>query len=184
MKLLYKYLTSNKSISFILLVLTVIVLQACTLDTGLIDVEQKSDNHTDFESATVSYVIDGDTFDVTLEDGSTERVRLILVNTPEICHASSDASCESEPYGEEAAVFLEQLLAKKRVYLEQDVSERDPYGRLLAYVYLKDRMMVQEALLAEGLAKIAVYEPDTLHQDRLEAVEEKAKAERLNLWSE
>ena len=137
----------------------------------------------DYEKGVVTYVIDGDTFDVKLENGNTERVRAILVNTPEICHESSPADCEAESYGEDAAVFTKELLDGQTVYLEQDVSERDPYDRLLFYVYLEDGRMFQDVILSEGLAKVAVYEPDVKYQTELEKAEQSAQSEQVNLWS-
>lgn len=121
----------------------------------------------------VTYVVDGDTFDVKLENGKTERIRPILVNAPEICHKSSPSDCEAEPYGDEAADFTKDLLEGETVYLEQDVSERDPYDRLLAYVYLENGQMYQELILSEGLAEVSVYEPDIKYQSHLEKIEQK-----------
>ena len=138
----------------------------------------------DRKQGIVTYVIDGDTFDVELENGETERVRPILVNAPEICHTSSPADCEVEPYGDEAADFTSDLLEGETVYLEQDVSVRDPYDRLLVYVYLEDGSMYQELILAEGLAEVAVYEPDVKYQPQLESIEQEAIEQQLNLWSE
>jgi len=68
--------------------------------------------------------------------------------------------------------------------LEQDVSERDPYDRLLFYVYLEGGQMYQELILSEGLAEVAVYEPDTKYQSHLEKVEQKAREEQVNMWSD
>ena len=137
----------------------------------------------DYEKGVVTYVVDGDTFDVALENGNTERVRAVLINTPEICHGSSASDCVAEPYGDDAAVFAKELLEGETVYLEQDVSERDPYDRLLFYVYLEDGRMFQDVILREGLAEVAVYEPDVKHQAELEEAEESARSQHVNLWS-
>jgi micrococcal nuclease len=56
-------------------------------------------------------------------------------------------------------------------------------GRLLFYVYLEDGRLFQELILQEGLAHIAVYKPDVKYQSHLEAVEQQAKSQNLNLWS-
>src|SRR5699024_10003812 len=48
---------------------------------------------------------------------SEERARLILINSPEICHGSSDSTCEPESYGEEAKQFTKDLIGDKNVYL-------------------------------------------------------------------
>ncbi|WP_078598479.1 thermonuclease family protein [Evansella clarkii] len=148
-------------------------------DTGAsLELDEKEN----LQKGVVTYVIDGDTFDVELESGVVERVRPILVDAPEICHASSPPDCEPEPFGEDATDFTRELLTGKTVYLEQDVSERDPFDRLLFYVYLEAGSMYQELILAEGLAEVAVYEPDVKYRDALESVEQQAKSEGINLW--
>jgi micrococcal nuclease len=147
---------------------------------------QPSQNLTDdsFLKGEVQYVIDGDTFEVKLENGDSERVRAILVNTPETCHKSSPADCQADPYGEEAADFTRKLLDGQTVYLEQDVEERDSYDRMLAYVYLEDGSMYQELILEEGLAEIMAIKPNIKYQSSLESIEQKAKTQHLNLWSD
>lgn len=134
------------------------------------------------EKGIVTYVIDGDTFDVKLKNGKTERIRPVLVDTPEICHKQSPTSCTADPYGEEATNFTRELLDGKTVYLEKDTSDRDKYGRLLRYVYLSDGTMYQELVLKEGLAKVAVYKPDTKYEKEFKEIELEARAKRINLW--
>lgn len=133
-------------------------------------------------SGKVIYVTDGDTFTVELENGEEEKVRPILVNAPEICHNSSPSDCKPEPFGEEATAFAKDTLQGETVFLERDESERDQYGRMLFYVYLENGEMYQEKLLEEGLAEVAVYEPDTKYQQELEKVEEKAKSNNKGQW--
>jgi len=83
----------------------------------------------------VTNVVDGDTFDVTIEkadsriSSAVERVRLADVNSPEL----------STPDGPPAMDFTFAVLMNKRVYLDIDDlsgSGRDSYGRLIAVVYL------------------------------------------------
>ncbi|WP_123533932.1 lamin tail domain-containing protein [Halosimplex salinum] len=99
--------------------------------------------------ATVIDVVDGDTIDVRYPDGSTDTVRLLGVDTPEV-HADNDpaeyegvpddetgAAC-LEAAGEDASAFAERWLADTRVTLVVDptADRRDRYGRLLAYVHV------------------------------------------------
>ena len=44
------------------------------------------------------------------------------------------------------------------VYLEFEENKRDSYGRLLAYVYLKDGKMLNKMLLQNKKAKYFIYE--------------------------
>ncbi|WP_227395435.1 thermonuclease family protein [Jeotgalibacillus aurantiacus] len=128
-------------------------------------------------SGEVTYVVDGDTLDVQFDDGSEERIRLLLIDTPETKHPSLGV----QPYGPEASEFTSRLEGE-RVELELDVSERDRYGRLLAYVWHDDEMF-NKKLLEEGLARIAVYPPNTRYVDEFRAIEEKAKSEGVGIWS-
>ena len=85
-------------------------------------------------NATVEYVVDGDTVDMTV-DGVEERVRLIGIDTPETKKADTPIEC----FGPEASAFTKALLPEgTAVYLERDVEARDVYGRLLAYAYVAE----------------------------------------------
>ncbi|MCF7846401.1 MAG: thermonuclease family protein [Candidatus Peribacteraceae bacterium] len=82
----------------------------------------------------VERVIDGDTFK--LSDG--ERVRLIGIDAPEICHfqsngAPQDPDCVDEPGGQAATEFLRDLVEGEEVVLVGDevIGDRDYFGRLL-----------------------------------------------------
>jgi len=101
--------------------------------------------------ATVVRVVDGDTLKATV-DGKEETVRLILVDTPETVHPSKPV----QPFGPEASEFAKKTLEGKEVELELDVSERDQYGRILAYVWIGDKMF-NEMLLEKGLARVSVF---------------------------
>ena len=130
-------------------------------------------------TGTVISVTDGDTFKVRLDNGKTETVRLILVDTPETKHPSKPV----QPCGPEAYEFTKRMVSGKKVTLELDVQERDKYGRLLAYVYVGGKS-VQEALLAEGLAKVSVYPPNVKYVDKYRAIEKKAKEAKKGIWSD
>jgi micrococcal nuclease len=80
-------------------------------------------------TATVTRVVDGDTIEISRSVEGLLTERLIGVNTPET-HG------RTQPYGPEASNFTRQNLEGKEVLLELDVEKVDPYGRLLAYVYL------------------------------------------------
>ncbi|MGG0029512.1 thermonuclease family protein [Bacillus safensis subsp. osmophilus] len=128
--------------------------------------------------ATVLRVIDGDTFEAKIND-DVERVRLILVDTPETVHPKKKV----EPYGVEASNYTKRRLKNKDVRLELDKETRDKYGRLLAYVYVDDReVSFNEELLINGYARIAVYPPNTRYLKEYEESEKKAKKERIGLW--
>lgn len=111
--------------------------------------------------AQVLRVIDGDTIVVkiltvpqelsrTLLVGSEVTVRYIGVNAPE----------QGEEGFEEAKEINRLLVDGRKVYLELDMTAFDPYGRLLAYVYLdrQGHFMVNLALATSTLFRAMTYE--------------------------
>ncbi len=134
--------------------------------------------------ATVVGVSDGDTIRVEI-DGEPHTVRLILIDTPETRKPNSPVEC----FGPEATARTKELLPKGRtVYLEQDVSETDRYGRLLRYVWIEDDdgrgQLANELLVREGYAALYTYPPDVKYAERIRAAQEAAVAEEAGLWEE
>ena len=103
---------------------------------------------------TVTHVVDGDTLDVRLTSGKTERIRLIGIDTPErgVCFSS------------QATARARTLAMSKPVVLRGDATQdtRDRYGRLLAYVWIPGGKDLGYQLLAGGFAKTYVYR-DAFH---------------------
>lgn len=100
------------------------------------------------ETATVTRVIDGDTFD----SSPTGRVRLADIDAPEYY----------EPGYEAAADFLSSLIDGRLAYLDvDDVYGTDIYGRTVAVVYVRHDDLqlrnVNKALLDAGVADVADY---------------------------
>lgn len=133
--------------------------------------------------ATVNRDVDGDTVIVTTESGQKMDVRLLLVDTPETKHPNMGV----QKYGKEASEFTSSYLKKGQVvYLEQDVEKKDKYNRDLAYIWFKDNgkwIMINEALVANGLARVAYVYESKKYLPKLEALQNKAKEEKLNIWS-
>ncbi len=115
------------------------------------------------DTAQVTRIIDGDTIDVKLANGTTERVRYIGMNTPE-----SDQVCYSEAT-QANSIFVKD----KTVRMVKDVSDRDVYGRLLRYIYVGD-LFVNRAMVEQGYAEAVLYEPDHAHYDEFVALEKQA----------
>lgn len=124
--------------------------------------------------------IDGDTISVMFE-GKKENVRLLLIDTPETSHPKLGV----QPFGPEAKAFTKELVEQAdRLELEFDIGpNRDKYSRLLAYVYA-DGTMVQEALLQEGLARVAyIYPPNTRYVDKFDDLQRISREQALGIWS-
>jgi len=138
-------------------------------------------------------VIDGDTFTCTLKNGEEIKVRLIGVDTPESregpklerdAERTGLSKKEILRMGKEATEYTKKLLPKGEVvYLEQDVQPTDRYGRVLAYVWLKDGRMLNELLLLEGMAQVYTIPPNVKYQERLLKAQKKAMEEGRGFWS-
>ncbi|TKD69171.1 thermonuclease family protein [Pseudalkalibacillus hwajinpoensis] len=128
--------------------------------------------------ATVERVVDGDTLKVQVENRE-ETIRLLLVDTPETKHPTKPV----QPFGPEASQFAKDTLEGKEVGIELDVSERDKYGRLLAYVWIGDSMF-NEMLLEEGLARVAyIYQPNVKYVDQFQTIQREAQEKAIGIWS-
>ena len=137
----------------------------------------KSPSGVGLNSAVVKRVVDGDTLKVEI-DGKEETVRLILVDTPETKHPQLGV----QPFGPEASAFTVSSLNGKEIGLEKDVSDRDRYGRLLRYVWVDGELFNQQ-LIAKGLARVAIYQPDVKYIDQFRTSQQKAQREGIGIWS-
>lgn len=127
--------------------------------------------------AQVVHVVDGDTIDVQI-DGQTYPLRYIGIDAPEVPGTGQPG----EWLGPEASLANERLVGAQTVYLEVDVSETDPYGRLLRYVFLPDGALVNAELVRLGYARAHAYPPDLKYQELLEQMEQEARAAGRGLW--
>ncbi|OOC63212.1 thermonuclease family protein [Paenibacillus ihbetae] len=124
--------------------------------------------------------VDGDTISVMFE-GKKESVRMLLVDTPETSHPKLGV----QPFGPEAKAFTKDLVEQAgKLELEFDIGpNRDKYNRLLAYVYA-DGKMVQEALLEQGLARVAyIYPPNVRYVDKFNDLQRISREKALGIWS-
>lgn len=121
------------------------------------------------DTCTVAFVLDGDT----LNCRSGERIRLLLVDSP-----------ERGPFGTLARNALAALLPSgSEIRLELDEESRDERGRLLAYVFLADGRMVNEMLIRQGYAFLKPSIVNQRHGDRLRAAESNARRQHLGVWT-
>jgi len=122
----------------------------------------------------VRQVNDGDT--VVLESGT--RVRYIGINAPEIGGARE----RSEPFAQAARRFNRRLVLHQKVRLEYDRERQDRYNRHLAYVFLEDGIMVNEALLHAGLAFCLYRSPNNRYRQRLLDAQREALQAGRGIW--
>jgi endonuclease YncB( thermonuclease family) len=132
----------------------------------------------DAVAAKVQRVVDGDTFVATVK-GRRERIRVIGVDTPE----SVDPNRPDEPYGEEASNFAKHYLNGATVRLAGDAEPRDRYGRMLAYVWLRDGTFWNALLAAEGYAQQLTIPPNVTYAPLFRRLVAEARSNDRGLWA-
>lgn len=122
----------------------------------------------------VAEVIDGDT--IVLDSG--EKIRYLMVDTPEITHGLNEC------YGLEARDFNSSLVLGYKVRLEYDVQCTDAYDRLLAYVYVDNRE-VNSLLVERGYACVLYIPPNGKDRvDEFQTLEDLAKGRGTGMWGD
>lgn len=121
----------------------------------------------------VDYVIDGDT--IVLRSGV--KIRLLLVDTPEITKGKNDC------YGHEASDFTSAQLIGKTLNLTYDeASCTDRYGRTLAYVKT-DGVELNAELAKQGYACLLYVKPGgEARREEFATYESEAKTNRIGMW--
>jgi micrococcal nuclease len=143
-------------------------------------------------SVEVTNVVDGDTIDVRLPDGSEDTVRLLGIDTPEVYADNNPTEFEGVPdsdagsaclrdAGEDSAAYATERLETGNVTLVFDptANRRGGYGRLLAYVIVDGRNLNYD-LVATGHAR--VYDTDFAFRDSFDAAERHARDQQRGLW--
>ncbi len=156
------------------LVIVVTLLSAALPAPGVV-LAQEPVPQPDGELAAVVDVIDGDTIRVERQNGEVERVRYIGIDTPELTDEDEEGP---EPYSRQAELANGVFVKGQDVILETDTSDRDKFDRLLRYVWVETEdgwVMVNERLVALGLATVRSYEPDTRRDALLRQSEGQAK---------
>lgn len=116
-------------------------------------------------------VLDGDTLIVRASGKKSVTLRLYGIDAPE---AGQDD-------GPRAKQILIALAARQRISVEP--VDTDRYGRTVALVRLQDGTLLNEVLVAEGLAWVYA---EYCHQElcvRLRELEAQARLERRGLWA-
>ena len=128
----------------------------------------------------VNYAVDGDTFYAYPDGGGTSvKVRMIGVDTPEIAH-EDPAEC----WGDQAFDYTEAALEGKLVWLTFDRECLDRYDRTLAYVTRDtgEAGFYNRHLVRQGQATAFEVPPNSAFADALQADERAARTEGLGLW--
>ena len=109
-------------------------------------------------------VVDGTTIRVDIKGGH-EQVRYLGI----------------EPLGHAATEANRHLVQGKHVWLELDVPLRDSDGRLLAYVYVGDRMVNAE-LVGQGYAQVNTVPPSGKYAHLFQQLQREAREAGRGVW--
>ena len=87
--------------------------------------------------------------------------------------------------GDDSRHALELLVDGRPLRLERLAAESDRYGRLVAFAFAGDaQKSLQQALLAEGQARVSARIGDKACADALLTIERAARAARRGLWAD
>lgn len=111
--------------------------------------------------------------------GIAQRVRLLLVDTPELGRNEQQLEC----YADEATAVLRDLLPPtSTVFLWLDAQPFDRYERLLAHAWGPNGRWVNGQLLVEGAGRVLMVPPNRTFLSDAERLERKARDDNIGLW--
>lgn len=134
------------------------------------------------ETARVIRVVDGDTIEVSLGN-EEETVRLIGIDSPEVLDERKPVQC----FGKEASDKAKEILTGKTIILESDPTQenRDEYGRLLRYLFLKNGVNFNKLMMDEGYAREYTFKGSFYkYQSEFVQDEKRARKENNGLWAD
>jgi micrococcal nuclease len=125
------------------------------------------------ETVRVTGVIDGDT--IIIADG--HRIRYLGIDTPEKVKDGPDEFLAREAYE-----FNRKLVLNKEVQLRYGSEQRDSFGRVLAYVFLGNGVLVNGELVKQGLARVLYHGPWMERFGELLQHQREAIRDRKGIW--
>jgi len=144
-------------------------------------------------NATVVEVIDGDTVDVRLANGTVDRVRLLGIDTPETHIEVQPNEYEGVPDTEggraclrDAGVTASEILKDRltgetvTLFFDPEADTRGGYGRLLAVV-IHDNQSVNYQLVRGWAARL--YDTEFTMREEYAAAEREARQNYRGLWA-
>ena len=153
----------------ILILLCLLLLVACQ--------PQKNEEQSKQVFLKVAQVVSGQALEVVgtaNQPTLISQVRLIGIDAPDM---------QQRPWGIEAKQQLEALIEEGQpVRLEFDMSEKDKFGRTLAYVW-KDMVLLNEQLVKNGYALFVARSPNHKYDQRLERAQQWARLMGQGIWN-
>jgi endonuclease YncB( thermonuclease family) len=126
--------------------------------------------------ASLSKCIDGDTAVFTV-NGKAQTTRFLFIDTPEYTKTK-------ERYGKEATEYTCSRLKKaKKITLELDGKDKyDKYNRMLAWVWVDEKNLLQEDITKAGLVKGYYDYGDYRHESKIRAAMTYAKKNKKGMY--
>lgn len=103
----------------------------------------------------------------------TERVRLIGVKPPECASAGE--------LPEECLYYTKWMAEDRDLLVEFDETGRDEAGRVLAYIFLDNGVMLNEEIIRQGYGSVC-YSYPFARRDEFRQMEEDAKLHQRGIW--
>ncbi len=138
-------------------------------------------------------VIDGDTFRAQI-GGKTFLVRLLCIDAPEklvnpklLKDVERSGLTEKEllEAGRQSTLFLRSILKTgDTINLEYGPEKFDRFGRVLAYVTIRDGIFLNRLLVSKGYAGVVCFPPNDKYGELLLEEGYRAKTQSRGLWGE
>lgn len=167
----------NKIQVLIILIISTVICIGCVKVPAGVNIPISTTKTNTGDIYKVKYVVDGDTFIINYQ-GKDTKVRMIGIDTPESVHQDKNKNTEE---GKIASAYTKKRLQDQEVKLEYDVVKFDDYGRLLAYVYLDDKMY-QEELLNIGYARTYTLPPNIKYSKKFINLQKQASDKKVGFW--
>ncbi len=117
-------------------------------------------------------VVDGDTIEATI-GGQQLTIRYVGIDTPE----------RGEPGYKAASAANLELLGSGNLWLANDHTDKDRYGRLLRFIYTDVGVFVNEQMIAQGWAQPLEFKPDVTKAVEFRKLATEAAQARRGFWS-
>ena len=159
--------------------------------TGCLEQDWRPSYQTTYQ-VQVEHIIDGDTIIITLPNGTTDTLRFLGIDCPEIqtdhnhpreYGTITDLDCLSS-FARIARDKIDHLLNTSTIVIEfdNDAGLKDTYDRWLGYVYLLNGTDLNALLVKQGYARVFTLESFYKKEAYL-SFEEHAMENHLGIWS-
>jgi len=138
---------------------------------------------------TVTRVVDGDTVEIQLSDGSKDTLRMLGVDTPETSGSNkpreygdiTDLNC-LDKWGDLSTEYTRQSLAGKQIQVifDETSPRRGYYDRLLGYVELEGSDFTK-SLIEKGYARV-YSEGEGVRLESYSVLQDLVSVDKIGLW--